>query len=391
MDPLDLLFNNLSKGEPIPSFSIGYSIGMTKGVAAIAITYAVVKLKLENPEIQTIKAELVALLAMKATCDPAGDVEEQVNRSISRKIRASERPRPQVLQLHFAFERTMHSKKSKGDRRQDTALLGAVIKTYNTSQISKNRVTADEREAVLFLHGQTLAFKNKLEVHWNNFPSPYSVVPVSFLAKSFLNDTFEPPVKRNTHPEMHAALTGSNEKRELWLDRVIGKYMKSLVDAKATGKAVNVKSLGSTFRSGNDDAMVRHTAFLFESFKDDIQAVVSKAGWKELEARHARGTLDRELIEKVRSPDDTVTAHDFRFVQMMADYKGPACAAVNQNPLQAAEFSKQTSELQLDMLLLTNEAKTWSLYLADLRAFHADTHNDKTNEMQAHIQVLHAY
>ena len=47
-DPLDLLFNNLSKGEPIPSFSIGYSIGMTKGVAAIAITWAVVKQKLAN-------------------------------------------------------------------------------------------------------------------------------------------------------------------------------------------------------------------------------------------------------------------------------------------------------------------------------------------------------
>ena len=57
----------------------------------------------------------------------------------------------------------------------------------------------------------------------------------------------------------------------------------------------------------------------------------------------------------------------------MSGYKGPDCAAVNQNPLEAAAFSKQTSELQLDMILLANEAKTWSLYLADLRAFHADT------------------
>ena len=100
------------------------------------------------------------------------------------------------------------------------------------------------------------------ELHWNHFPSPYSAVPVSFLAKSFLNDTFEPPVKRQTHPKLHAALTGSNEKRELWLDCVIGKYMKNLADAKATGKAVNIKSMGLVFfHSGNDDAMVRHTAF----------------------------------------------------------------------------------------------------------------------------------
>ena len=112
-DPLDLLFGDLPKGEPIPAFAIGYSIGLTKGVSAIAILYAVLMLRLENPEVELIKEELVALLAMKATPDPADDIEDQVNRSISRKIRATERPRPQVLQLHFAFERTMQSKKAK--------------------------------------------------------------------------------------------------------------------------------------------------------------------------------------------------------------------------------------------------------------------------------------
>ena len=170
----------------------------------------------------------------------------------------------------------------------------------------------------------------------------------------------------------------------MWLDRVIGRYMKNLIDRKATGQTVNVKSMGSTFRSGNDDVMVRHTAFLFQSFMEDIKAVVSAAGWKELEARHARGTLDRELIEKVRSPDDTVTVHDFRFVQMLKDYKGADAAAVNQNPLEAAALTKMTSELQLDLLVLANEARVWSQHMADLWAFHANTHNDKTNELQAH-------
>ena len=121
-----------------PPFSTGDVIDVAKGVAAMAITYAVVMLKLEDPEVQTMQAELVALLAMRATCDPAADIEEQVNRSISRKIRASERPRPQVLQLYYAFERTMRSKRAKGDRRQDTALLGAIMKTYIT-QVRRRR------------------------------------------------------------------------------------------------------------------------------------------------------------------------------------------------------------------------------------------------------------
>ena len=64
------------------------------------------------------------------------------------------------------------------------------METYNSSQASTNKLTCDERDAVLFLHGQTPTFKKKLEVHWNNFPAPHSAVPVSFLAKPFLSDSF---------------------------------------------------------------------------------------------------------------------------------------------------------------------------------------------------------
>ena len=149
-------------------------------------------------------------------------------------------------------------------------------------------MTSDVREVVVFLHGHTLTFKKKCGVHWNIFPSPHSVAPVTCLANSFLSDSFEHPVKKQIHPKLPAALTGSSEKRALWLDRVFGKYVKNSMDAKATGKAVNVKSLGSTFRAGNEDVMVRHTAFLFQAYKDEMQAVVSEAGWKEVEARRTR-------------------------------------------------------------------------------------------------------
>ena len=68
----------------------------------------------------------------------------------------------------------------------------------------------------------------------------------------------------------------------------------------------------------------------------------------------------------------------------MHAWKGPETAAVNGNRLEAAALTKQTSELQLDLLVLGTESKPWSLYLSELRTFHADTHNDKSNELQAH-------
>ena len=67
----------------------------------------------------------------------------------------------------------------------------------------------------------------------------------------------------------------------------------------------------------------------------------------------------------------------------MHAWKGPETVAVSLNPLEAAALTMQTSESQLDLLVLGNESKFWSMYLSELRTFHADTHNDKTNDLQA--------
>ena len=96
--------------------------------------------------------------------------------------------------------------------------------------------------------------------------------------------------------------------------------------------------------------------------------------------RFNRGTLDRELIEKVRSQDENLAVHDWRFLTALSDYRPPAHDGTN---LQDAQRAKLDSDFKLDMVILSNEARSWSNYLSALRLFNADTHNDRVEEQEA--------
>ena len=102
---------------------------------------------------------------------------------------------------------------------------------------------------------------------------------------------------------------------------------------------------------------------------------------EEILARHRRGTLDRELGEKVKAQDDNVEVSDFRFVVMMTDYKGPTgpSGGVDED---AAAQNKLRSELNLDLIYLENEGNTWGKYVSDLKLWRAESHNAKTNELE---------
>ena len=81
-DPLDLWFHNLTSGSVVPAFSVGYSVGMAKSMATLGILYAVERLGLADEELLSIGAELAAVLALKAMCDPGTNMEDQVEKSI---------------------------------------------------------------------------------------------------------------------------------------------------------------------------------------------------------------------------------------------------------------------------------------------------------------------
>lgn len=389
-DPLDLWFHSLSSGSVVPAFSVGYSVGMAKSQATLAILLAVQQLESAGSftadEFSTVGAEIAALLSIKAMTDPGKTIEEQVEKSIAKKFRVSDRPRPTVVQLHTAFAKVVAHKHATGDSRPDGQLLGIVIKEFNGKQTSKNRVQSDEREAILTLHNQTPEFRRVLVEHWQAFPVACSAVPVSLLAKPWHNNSYEPPVKKQVSPRTYEALLGSPEKREMWLKRVVGKYLKNLKDARASGKPVNLRSQGAVFRKEPDEELVRHMSCLFTAWLPEFRRNLSPAGLEELIARFYRGALDRELAEKFKSADESLQTNDWRFLTTMSEFKGQVSSVGDVSMADAAQ-EKLAADFKYDMLALKKEEKMWATYLTQTRMFHAESHNSKVEEQEA-VQIL---
>jgi len=117
-DPLDLWFHQLPKNELIGPFSVGYSVGMGKASAALSIIHAVVRLRstgeMSDEETELIGPQLAALMAIKSMTEPSSTIEEQVGKSIAKKIRVTDRPRPHALQLYTAFCKVMEFKRALG-------------------------------------------------------------------------------------------------------------------------------------------------------------------------------------------------------------------------------------------------------------------------------------
>ena len=389
-DPLDLWFHNLTSGSVVPAFSVGYSVGMAKSMATLGILYAVERLGLADEELLSIGAELAAVLALKAMCDPGTNMEDQVEKSISKKFRVTDRPRPHVIQLHTAFSKVVQHKRASGDKRPESQLLAMAIKDFNKRQTTKNRVSSDERDSILNLNMQTVEFRQMLAEHWQAFPVGFSAVPVSLLAKPWHNDSFEPHVKKATHPRMYEALSSNKEKREMWLKRVIGKYVKNLKDYKAAGKAVNIRSIGGTLRKEVDEELVRHCTCLFTAWLPQFRSSLSPQGMLELEDRFYRAALDRELSEKVKSCDESLGIADWRFLTIMSEFAAKATTTEDAR-MEDVTMEKMQADLKYDLTLLKKEENMWSTYQTQHRLFNAETHNAQVEEREAVCTLWQQY
>ena len=115
-DPLDLWFHDLPKKDEIRPFSIGYSVGMGKASAAMSIIHGVLRLRslneMSDDELVLVGAQVAALINIKSMTDPTPNIEQPVEKSIGKKFRVTDRPRPHALQLYTAFVKIMEYKKA---------------------------------------------------------------------------------------------------------------------------------------------------------------------------------------------------------------------------------------------------------------------------------------
>jgi len=381
-DPLDLLFMNQTAGTLIKPFSVGISVGSAKSMAALGILYTVTAGILSTEEIGSIASELMALTVINATIFPAQDTMAQVSQTIGKKIRVSDRTRPNPIQIEFAFNRVVKDKVSKGDRRKHSTILADVIKQYNKPQVNKCKLTSDERTAVMRLSEQVPEFKELLKAHWRNFPVAQSAVPTSDLAFDCLSDTFEPSMKKTANALHHAIWSPSKEKNVAWLRRCIGKFLHGMGELNSSGKAFTLRSACHTLRAGNDQALAFGQTAIFVHFENEVKGKIGQAAYDELLEKLCRGGLDRELMEKAKAQDPNLEIGDFRFVQAAMTYD-PNAGAPGVSKVEQANDHKMASELKLDLIVLKAESDKWAEYLRKLRAFNADSHNAKTSHIIA--------
>jgi len=92
-----------------------------------------------DAEYVAIGHHLMALMSIKATCMPEDDIEGQVCKSLSKKLKFVERPRPSAMQLHTAFSGIVTFRKGSGEKKPTTTLLGQAMASYNAKQTAKGR------------------------------------------------------------------------------------------------------------------------------------------------------------------------------------------------------------------------------------------------------------
>ena len=370
-EPLDVLFLRSGGAGPIEPCTVGISIGSAKSVAALTILHVILSNEFTDEEIGNIAQELGAMCVVRATTDPAADLFDQIRRTLGKKIRASERARPNPLQLEFAFTRVLDQKVAAGDKRPRSTIMVNIIKDYNGSQTGRSKLSPEERAAVQMLGDQQPGFKQLLKEHWRNYLVAHSAVPVSYLSCTWLGSGYEPAAKKSTP-----------DKNVEWLRAAIGRYQHRWKEMMASGKAVKLAGAAGSLRTSVETETFYHCVGLYLHFRSAIQQCCGVLAYSEVDAKFYRGALERELTEKVKSRDPSLSLDDFRFVQA-AKVFDPTAAGTSKPTTEAMHTTNLESNLKLDAMVLKNEQEIWAEHCRAQRAFSATTHYAKVQHMEA--------
>lgn len=175
-------------------------------------------------ENKTLAARVRACVVMHGTYRPAKTLEEQVFMAISSKKQAALRQPPNLLQLAFAFGRIVDNKK-RTSRKSAPEILNDIVKAHQKAEsVVRARLLTDEIRGLKILARQTERFKHRLAAIWGSDKFQYTAVPLDLIASNFLDPTAELPVDKKTNPVWANILQKSDEKMEMWLLRVSGKF-----------------------------------------------------------------------------------------------------------------------------------------------------------------------
>lgn len=142
--PLDVLFDE-PPGATIRDFSVRFSMGFTRALAAYALLLAMLDLELDD--LKELVPVLCSLFTVRFTYNPAGSDFLQRRRSLAAKFQVSESTRPDPIQIYYTL--------SEGLKREGEDVATGIpgkIKEYNAmSSVSSQNISELEGRVIMAL------------------------------------------------------------------------------------------------------------------------------------------------------------------------------------------------------------------------------------------------
>ena len=363
-------------GSPITPFSMMHSVGMTKSLSLKCLLEAVSCCGFNDAEFRSILSMLKSCVCIKFIYEPAESEDEQMELSLVKKFQISESTRPDVLQLYHLFKIRL----GKRDEKVSPENIKNLVDAYNAQiSVESYKISEAETHVLLMFPGMTDAFMNALDYHWHNYKASESAVPLKLLATP---ENFS--VKIEGAPGVWMSIYQPHPDKDTFcLLGHIGIYAKHLKEALRLRK----KFKGQNFRRGGDNNMLYRMSCVWVHFRPDFQQRLSASEFEELEKMFFRGTLERELKDKVGSENPTLSVNDFRFVENFSgnvQQQRGGCQVAwplddsmhddGISPAQVeAEEEQERSALRLLSVKLQRDTDKWDNYLEKSKDFENKT------------------
>ena len=371
-EPLQTLFGPRSQvGGTVEDWSMVLSIGMGKASACRMILEAVSAMNLNPEDLRSIAPKLKALLRMRCTYDPAPTEEEQLEKAIADKNKATERPRTCPLTMAMKWESVI--------QRQGlhfASVIDAKLKKFNSNKEGGFGVLDHEINFIKAYPHQAKEYKDMLSEHWQNFKLNESAVPPKRFAFQDLSPDTKVKRCEKTNALFMKIFAWTPLSNVFWLMREIGVFQRAIKDAQRANKKINLRTNAKAFRSRSHE-LSHDEICVFVWFMPEFKQHTTAPQMGDLINRLCKGYLDKELNEKAKMQDPKLTVHDFRFLSMIT---GTQVKSVQGPGSVTLELRAESIEVEQFKEKLKGDTDKWVMYRRALQVWQAETRKQKRED-----------
>ena len=252
------------------------------------------------------------------------------------------------------------------------------MKLYNVKYVAEphKTISTDEKSVMKLLARADDQFCRRLKGIWGTNKISTTSCPLILMASPWLLDSAPLPVDAKSNPVWHNILTVTNEKLNVWIQRVDGRFNNLIEDTVRKGKKPSLGSYSAQYRD-NQPVMVWRTCCAWVACQPMLKNMFSAEELEKKFEQFCKGLLDGDFKDKVQVLDPSFSFDDLRFIRMAAAAKQDADQDVT-HVIHEAEKSKALAEVNLFHAKLLGEQSVWAEYLAKARGITDATQSELT-------------